>query len=88
MPDLDAADWRTAAAAHAVGVHAMLARHPWLVQAFGSHLMHGPAQARNNDLSLAIYETAGFAAADADRAAAAVFAFVLGNALGPAAQSR
>ncbi|WP_329466849.1 TetR/AcrR family transcriptional regulator [Streptomyces sp. NBC_01431] len=86
LPDLDAADWRTAAAAHATGMHAMLTRHPWLGQAFGSHLLHGAGQARHNDLSLAIYEKAGFAAADADRAAATVFTFVLGSTLGPAAQ--
>ena len=86
LPDLDATDWRTAATAHATGMHAMLTRHPWLVQAFGSHLLHGPGQARHNDLSLAIYEKAGFVAADADRAAATVFTFVLGSALGPAAQ--
>ncbi|MBA2811431.1 TetR/AcrR family transcriptional regulator [Streptomyces sp. KM273126] len=85
-PDLDATDWRAAATAHASGMHAMLTRHPWLVQAFGSHLLHGPGQARHNDLSLGIYEKAGFAAADADRAAAAVFTYVLGSALGPAAQ--
>ncbi|GGX77871.1 TetR/AcrR family transcriptional regulator [Streptomyces anandii] len=86
LPDLDATDWRTAATAHASSMHAMLTRHPWLVQAFGSHLLHGAGQARNNDLSLAIYEKAGFVAADADRAAATVFTFVLGSALGPAAQ--
>ncbi|MFB7330764.1 TetR/AcrR family transcriptional regulator [Streptomyces adustus] len=86
LPDLGTTDWRTAAAAHAGSVHAMLTRHPWLVQAFGSHLLHGPGQARNNDLSLAIYEKAGFASDDADRAAATVFTFVLGSALGPAAQ--
>ncbi|MDQ0585611.1 TetR/AcrR family transcriptional regulator [Streptomyces rishiriensis] len=86
LPDLDATDWRTAATAHASGMHAMLTRHPWLVQAFGSHLLHGPGQARHNDLSLGIYEKAGFAAADADRAAGAVFTFVLGNGLGPASQ--
>ncbi|MGW1894922.1 TetR/AcrR family transcriptional regulator [Streptomyces sp. NPDC002004] len=85
-PDLGTTDWRTAATAHASGMHAMLTRHPWLVQAFGSHLLHGPGQARYNDLSLAIYEKAGFAADGADRAAAAVFTFVLGSALGPAAQ--
>ncbi|MER5447033.1 TetR/AcrR family transcriptional regulator C-terminal domain-containing protein [Streptomyces sp. NPDC002766] len=85
-PDLDATDWRTAATAHASSIHAMLTRHPWLVQAFGSHLLHGTGQARHNDLSLAIYEKAGFVAADADRAAATVFTFVLGSALGPAAQ--
>ncbi|MEV7238740.1 TetR/AcrR family transcriptional regulator [Streptomyces sp. NPDC051020] len=86
LPDLDATDWRTAATTHASGMHAMLTRHPWLVQAFGSHLLHGSGQARHNDLSLGIYEKAGFATADADRAAATVFTFVLGSALGPAAQ--
>ncbi|MFB7930583.1 TetR/AcrR family transcriptional regulator [Streptomyces sp. NPDC056039] len=91
LPDPDAtatadADWRTAATAQAEGMHAMLTRHPWLVQAFGSHLLYGPGQARYNDLSLAIYEKAGFAAEDADRAAAAVFTFVLGSTLGPAAE--
>ncbi|MEU5046740.1 TetR/AcrR family transcriptional regulator [Streptomyces griseorubiginosus] len=85
-PDLATTDWRTAATSHATHMHAMLTRHPWLVQAFGSHLLHGPGQARHNDVSLAIYEKAGFAAADADRAAAGVFTFVLGSALGPAAQ--
>ncbi|WP_310722801.1 TetR/AcrR family transcriptional regulator [Streptomyces sp. N2A] len=86
LPDLDATDWRTAATAHATGMHTMLTRHPWLGQAFGSHLLHGPGQARHNDLSLGIYEKAGFAAADADRAAATVLTFVLGSTLGPAAQ--
>lgn len=86
QPDLDATGWRTAATLQATGMHAMLARHPWLGQAFGSHLMHGPGQARHDDLSLAIYEKAGFTAADADRAAATVFLFVLGSALGPAAE--
>ncbi|MFC9126854.1 TetR/AcrR family transcriptional regulator [Streptomyces sp. NPDC057099] len=86
LPDPDATDWRTAATAQADSMHAMLTRHPWLVQAFGSHLLYGPAQARYNDLSLAVYEKAGFAADDADRAAAAVFTFVLGSTLGPAAE--
>ncbi|MEV6192115.1 TetR/AcrR family transcriptional regulator C-terminal domain-containing protein [Streptomyces sp. NPDC051920] len=86
VPDLEGVDWRTAAAAHANAVYAMLNRHPWLVQAFGSHLLYGPAQARHNDFSLAVYEKAGFAAADADRAAAAALAFVLGSTLGSAAQ--
>ncbi|MEU7058275.1 TetR/AcrR family transcriptional regulator C-terminal domain-containing protein [Streptomyces sp. NPDC046197] len=64
----------------------MLTRYPWLGQAFGSHLIYGPGKARHDDHSLALYEKAGFAAADADRAAATVFVYVLGSALGPAAQ--
>ncbi|MFD5818277.1 TetR/AcrR family transcriptional regulator [Streptomyces sp. NPDC127038] len=86
LPALDTGDWRTAATAHATGVYAMLTRHPWLVQAFGSHLLYGPGQARHNDFGLAVYEKAGFAPADADRAAATTLAFVLGSTLGPAAQ--
>jgi AcrR family transcriptional regulator len=86
LPDLDSTDWRTAATAMATGLHAMLARHPWLGQAFGSHLLYGPGKSRYDDHSLAGYEKAGFAAADADRAAATVLIFVLGSALGPAAQ--
>ena len=37
------------------------------------------------DHSLALYEAAGFTGAQADRAMATVFTYVLGNALGPAA---
>lgn len=85
LPDLDAVDWRTAAAAMAGDLHAMLTRHPWLLQAFGSFLMFGPGKARHDDHLLAVYEAAGFTGAAADQAAATVFTFVLGNALGPAA---
>jgi hypothetical protein len=67
--------------------HAMLGRHPWLGQAFGNHVLYGPGKARYDDCSLALYEAAGFSMADADRAAATVFIFVLGCALAPAAQA-
>jgi AcrR family transcriptional regulator len=86
LPDLDTTDWRPAATAMATGLHAMLTRHPWLGQAFGSHLLYGPGKARYDEHSLAVYEKAGFAPADADRAAATVLIFVLGSALGAAAQ--
>jgi AcrR family transcriptional regulator len=85
LPDLTAVDWRTAATDMATDTYAMLGRHPWLVQAFGSFLMFGSGKARHDDHSLAIYEAAGFTGARADQAAATVFTFVLGNALGPAA---
>jgi AcrR family transcriptional regulator len=85
LPDLTVTGWRTAATEMATGLHAMLTRHPWLVQAFGSLLLFGPGKARHDDHSLAIYEAAGFVGAQADQAVAAVFTFVLGNALGPAA---
>jgi AcrR family transcriptional regulator len=85
LPDLSQADWRSAAAAMATGLHAMLTRHPWLVQAFGSYLLYGAGKARHDDHSLAVYEKAGFTGAEADQAAATVFIFVLGCALPSAA---
>ncbi|KOG33759.1 MULTISPECIES: TetR/AcrR family transcriptional regulator C-terminal domain-containing protein [Streptomyces] len=85
LPDLDAVDWRTAATAMAGDLYAMFTRHPWLVQAFASHLFHGEAKARHDDHTLAVYEAAGFSEPEADRAAGAVFTYVLGNASAVAA---
>ena len=85
LPDLTVVDWRTAANMMATDLHAMLTRHLWLVQVFGSHMVYGPGKARHDDHSLAIYEAAGFTGARADQAAATVFIFVLGSALGHAA---
>ena len=85
LPELTAVDWRTAATQMATDMYAMLSRHPWLVQAFGSYVVFGPGTARHNDHSLAIYEAAGFTGERADQAMATVFTFVLGSALGPAA---
>jgi AcrR family transcriptional regulator len=87
LPDLDAVNWRTAATAMAESLRAMCSRHPWVVQAYGSHLFYGPGKARHDDHVLAVYEAAGFTGGDADRAAAAVFTFVLGSALGASAQA-
>ena len=84
LPGLTAG-WRAAATAMAAGLHAMLTRHPWLVQAFGSQVLFGAGKARHDDHTLAIYEAAGFTGEQADQAAASVFTFVLGSALGPAA---
>jgi AcrR family transcriptional regulator len=85
LPKLGALDWRTVASQMAADLYAMLCRHPWLVQAFGSNVMYGPNKASYDDHALAIYETAGFSPTEADQAVAAIFTFVLGNALGLAA---
>jgi AcrR family transcriptional regulator len=85
LPDLSATGWRAAASAMATGLHAMLTRHPWLAQAFGSQVLYGTGKARYDDHSLAIYEAAGFTGAQADQAVTTMFTFVLGNALGLAA---
>ena len=85
LPDLTATDWRTAAASMATGLHAMLTRHPWLVQVFGTYPVFWPGKARHDEHGLAVYEAAGFTGLQAGQAMTAVFTFVLGNALGPAA---
>lgn len=85
LPPLDAADWRGTATAMADRLHTMLTRHPWLVQAIGSHLLHGVGKARYDDHLLGVFETAGFTPGEADRAAGAVVTYVLGNALGASA---
>ncbi|MFJ3643642.1 TetR/AcrR family transcriptional regulator C-terminal domain-containing protein [Streptomyces sp. NPDC090108] len=81
LPDLDAVGWRTAAERMAGDLHAMLARHPWLVQAFASQPLYGENKARHDDHILAVYERAGFRGTEADQAAGAVFTYVLGHAL-------
>lgn len=85
LPDLRSVDWRTAAAAMATDLYAMLTRHTWLVQAFGTFVVFGPGTARHHEHSLAVYEAAGFTGERADQAMSTVFTFVLGNALGAAA---
>jgi AcrR family transcriptional regulator len=85
LPDLGVLGWRQAGVTMAKDLFRMLTRHPWLVQALGSHLMRGPGKARYDDYSIAVYEKAGFSDAEADRAMAVVFMFVLGNAIGESA---
>ncbi len=86
LPDLDALDWRSAAEALARELHAMVIAHPWLVQAAGSYVLYGPGKARHDDTVYAIFEKAGFTGSEADRAAAALLAYVLGTAVGPGSQ--
>jgi AcrR family transcriptional regulator len=85
LPDPASHDWKVATTALATNLHAMMSRHPWLVQALASHLLYGPAKARFDEHTLAIHETAGFTNTQADQIAAAVFTYVLGNAIGAAA---
>ena len=58
LPDPATLGWRNAAAEMATGVHAMLTRHSWLIQAFGSFLLSGTGKARHDDHSLAVFEAA------------------------------
>ncbi|MEV0643701.1 TetR/AcrR family transcriptional regulator C-terminal domain-containing protein [Phytomonospora sp. NPDC050363] len=85
LPDLDGLDWRAAAVDMATGLHAMLTRHPWLVQALAGYLHYGPGKSRHDEHLLAVYEAAGLSGAEADRAAAATFMLALGSAVGASA---
>ena len=85
LPDLATMHWRAAATLVATELYAMLTRHTWVVETFGSVLPSAPGKFRHDDYNLALYETAGFSEAQATMAASAVFTFVLGNALGAAA---
>ncbi|WP_424213205.1 TetR/AcrR family transcriptional regulator [Streptomyces sp. BI20] len=85
LPEAEAPDWREPAEALATGLYELFGRHPWLVQAMGSHVFYGPAKARYDDRILEVFEVAGFTGPQADLAATAVFTFVLGNAVTAAA---
>ncbi|MEV3965589.1 hypothetical protein AB0M34_32720 [Nocardia sp. NPDC050193] len=58
------------------------------MQAQSGHLLYGPNKSRHGDRMLATFEQAGFDEDGADQAAAAVFMFVLGNAVGRQPTSR
>jgi AcrR family transcriptional regulator len=87
LPDLSKTGWRAAAFAMATELRAMLGRHPWLMQVFGSFVIYGSGKARYDDHSFAIYEAAGFSGHAAEQAATAVLTLVLGHALGEAADA-
>lgn len=86
LPDPAEVGWRTAATRLAHGLYGMVTRHPWLLTAMSTHLLYGPGKARVDDHCLGVYEAAGFTGMDADNAYKTVFTFVLGTALGEAAE--
>jgi hypothetical protein len=69
------------------GLHAMITRHLWLVPAMSTHLIYGPTKARHDDHAPGVYETAGFTRTQADWALSTVVQFVLGAAIGQAAEN-
>lgn len=87
LPEIDSVGWRAAATAMARDTYQMVSRHSWLVPAMSTHLIYGPNKARHDDHGLGVYEAAGFTGMDADAALATVFVFVLGRALGEAAEA-
>ena len=87
LPAFTPADWREAAVKMATGYHAMLIRHPWLLQVFGTFAVYGHNRARHDDHNLAIFQAAGFAGATALLAASSVATFALGSALASAGKA-
>jgi len=85
LPDLATTAWREAVTEMATGLYAMLTRHTWVVQAFGSVFVYGPGKARHDDHALGVFEAAGFPGDEIDQGITAVFTYVIGNALGPSA---
>ncbi|UXY27643.1 TetR/AcrR family transcriptional regulator [Streptomyces sp. HUAS TT20] len=79
--------WRTAARALVQDTYAMVKRHPWLIPAISTYVVHGPGMARFQNHSYAVYEAAGFRGRDLDWAVNTAFTFVAGFALFDAAQA-
>jgi AcrR family transcriptional regulator len=86
LPEPTVAGWQDAATAMAGSMYEMIMGHPWLLAAMSTHLIYGPGKARHDNHLLAIYETAGFTGRAADHATQVVVTFVLGTALGAAAE--
>ncbi|MFD4354995.1 TetR/AcrR family transcriptional regulator C-terminal domain-containing protein [Nocardia sp. NPDC058518] len=85
LPDPGSPDWRAAAEQLARGLYTTITSHPWLAQAQSSYLLYGPNKARHDEVSLTVYENAGFVDDAADQAMGAVFTLILGSAAGAAA---
>jgi AcrR family transcriptional regulator len=88
LPDgVTCANWRTAATQCARTLRAMILSHPWVASVLGdlglAHL--GPNAMRMSEDMLEVFETAGFALDEADRAVSSVVAFVTGTATTEAA---
>ncbi len=81
------ANWRAVATQCAHDLRSMILSHPWVASVLGelglAHL--GPNAMRLSEGMLEVFETAGFALDEADRAVSAVVAFVTGTATTEAA---
>ncbi len=78
-PD-DPARWREAAIRCARSVRSAILRHPWIVPLLGEAGLAylGPNTMRLSEHLLALFETAGFPAREADQAGSTVIAYVIG----------
>lgn len=87
LPEFTPTSWREAAERLASDYHAMLIRHPWLLQVFGTFAVYGYNKARHDDHNLAIFQAAGFPPATALLAASTVATFAVGSALASAGKA-
>ncbi|MDS0140314.1 MULTISPECIES: TetR/AcrR family transcriptional regulator [unclassified Amycolatopsis] len=87
VPEIRDGDWRRAVTACAASTRAALLRHAWIASVLGQTGLAylGPNVMRLNERMLALFETAGFRPAEADRALGAVMAYVIGTATTEAA---
>ncbi|MGN9841203.1 TetR/AcrR family transcriptional regulator [Nonomuraea sp. H19] len=88
LPEIgDPAGWRGTVTKIAHELRAAFLRHPWIAAKLGETGLAylGPNVLRRSELMLALFESAGFALAEADRAVHTVTAYVLGVAATEAA---
>ncbi|WP_374776854.1 TetR/AcrR family transcriptional regulator [Streptomyces sp. NBC_01310] len=80
-------EWREAVSRSGHGLRAMALRHPWVASVLGqvgpAHL--GPNLMRMSERMLALFQTAGFPAGEADLAMKAVISYVVGATTSEAA---
>lgn len=87
VPVVQDGDWRRAVTTCAESARVVLLRHAWIASVLGQTGLAylGPNVMRLNERMLALFETAGFALAEADAALSAVMAYVIGTATAEAA---
>ncbi|MCO6006569.1 TetR/AcrR family transcriptional regulator [Actinoallomurus purpureus] len=88
VPEAGAADWRTAAAALAHGLRAMILRHPWVTGLFGVRPAVGPNAMRMSDRVVGVLTAAGFSGMQVAYASSLLMSHAIGSATTEAAWRR
>ncbi|WP_345434538.1 TetR/AcrR family transcriptional regulator [Actinoallomurus vinaceus] len=88
VPEVEAADWRTAAAAIAHGMRGMILRHPWVTGLFGVRPNMGPNAMRMSDRVVGMLTAAGFTGVPVAYASSLLLSHAIGSATTEAAWRR